>query len=191
MKRRTFLTASAVIGGMMSATVQQALIAVANAGEPNGVLNSQRRRCLEALVERIIPATDTPGAMEAGVPDFIELILEKGLMAEDAKRFMAGIDEVGDLSRSNYGSDYIELNAAQQDAILTGLEQKAANSQRGDATPFFQVLKELTLVGYYTSEVGATREIRYLPVPGSYDGCVEWKEGDRVFFFGSPLDKFI
>ena len=191
MKRRTFLAASALFGGMMSATVQQALVAVANAGELKGVLNSQRRRCLEALVERIIPATDTPGAMEAGVPDFIELILEKGLLAEDAKRFIAGIDKVGDLSRSNYGSDYIELSAAHQDAILTELEQKAANSQRDGATPFFQVLKELTLVGYYTSEVGATQEIRYLPVPGSYDGCVEWKEDDRVFFFGSPLDKFI
>ena len=191
MKRRTFLAASAVFGGMMSATVQQALIAVANAGEVNSVLDTQRRRCLEVLVERIIPTTDTPGAIEAGVPDFIELILAKGLMAEDAKRFIAGIDEVGDLSRSNYGSDYIELSAAHQDAILTGLEQKAANSRRDGITPFFQVLKELTLVGYYTSEVGATREIRYLPVPGSYDGCVEWKEDDRVFFFGSPLDKFI
>lgn len=191
MKRRTFLAASAAFGGMISATVQQALIAVANAGELNGVLNSQSRLCLEALVERIIPATDTPGAIEAGVPDFIELILEKGLMAKDAKRFIAGIGEVEDLSRSNYGSDYIELSAAHQDAILTGLEQKAANSRRDGVTPFFQVLKELTLVGYYTSEVGATREIRYLPAPGSYDGCVEWKEDDRVFFFGSPLDKFI
>lgn len=191
MKRRTFLAASAAFGGMMSATVQQALITVADAGEVNSVLETQRRRCLEALVERIIPTTDTPGAIEAGVPDFVELILAKGLMAEDAKRFIAGVDEVGDLSRSNYGSDYIELSAAHQDAILTELEQKAANSRRDGVTPFFQVLKELTLVGYYTSEVGATREIRYLPVPGSYDGCVKWKEGDRVFFFGSPLDKFI
>ena len=191
MKRRTFLAVSAVVGGMMSATVQQALIAVVNADEPNGVLNPQRRRCLEALVERIIPATDTPGAMEAGVPDFIELILEKGLMAEDAERFIAGIDEVEDLSRGNYGNDYIKLNAAQQDGILTNLEQQAQTLKQDGVTPFFQLLKELTLVGYYTSETGATQEIRYLPIPGSYDGCVEWKEGDRVFFFGSPLDKFI
>lgn len=191
MKRRTFLAASAVFGGMMSATVQQALIAVANAGDVKNVLDTQRRRRLEVLVERIIPTTDTPGAIEAGVPDFIELILAKGLMAEDAKRFIAGIDEVGDLSRSHYGSDYIELSAVHQDAILTGLEQEAVNARHDGVTPFFQLLKELTLVGYYTSEIGATQEIRYLPIPGSYDGCVEWKEGDRVFFFGSPLDKFI
>ena len=191
MKRRTFLAASTVFGGMVSATVQQALIAVANAGEGNSVLDSQRRLCLETLVERIIPATDTAGAREAGVPDFIELILAKGLMADDAKRFIAGIDKVEDLSHSNYGSDYIMLSAAQQDSILTGLEQKAVTLKQGDPTPFFQVLKELTLVGYYTSEVGATEEVRYLPAPGRYDGCVEWKEDDRIFFFGSPLDKFI
>jgi hypothetical protein len=191
MDRRTFISVAAAFGGTLSRPVRRALAAATDAGALPAaprVLDPDRRRLLGILTERVLPETDTPGAIAVGVPDFIEFMLAEGFDAAARERFLGGLDEVERLARAQFGASYAALAPAEQDALLGRLEAERA----GDAhPPFFQVLKELTLVGYFTSEAGAAEVLRFLPAPGRYHACVPLEAGDRAFFYSTPLDKLV
>ena len=148
------------------------------------VLSPHQQATVATIAELIIPATDTPGASAAGVPQFIEHMLGAWVEPAEKDAVLAGLADVDTRSRALFGKPFIECAAAQQTAILTTLDQEAAadrdaardGMRRGDGSaggePFFSTMKRLTLVGYYTSEVGAQRELHYQIVPGRFDGCV-------------------
>ncbi len=109
------------------------------------------------IAEHILPETDTPGARAVGVHRFIDAMVAESYTAEERQRFLDGL--AGLDSRA-----FLACTASDQLAMLGELDRAS--------DPFFRSLKDLTLVGYYTSEVGATRELQYVPLPGRYDGCV-------------------
>src|SRR4029077_20256972 len=115
-----------------------------------------RAELVATIAEQILPQTDTPGARAVGVHRFIDELLAESYPAGDRERFVAGL---GDLGRAFQAS-----TPDPQRALLERLDREAA--------PFFRTFKDLTLVGYYQSEIGATRELHHVPVPGRYDGCV-------------------
>lgn len=73
----------------------------------------------------------------------------------------------------------------QRKALLTDIDKEAkeyAKTAKGDDPKhYFRMMKELTLLGYFTSEPGATQALRYVPVPGKYEGCIDYKKGDRAW----------
>ena len=131
-----------------------------------------------ALAETIIPATDTPGAVEAGVPAFVEELLNDWYTTAEHQRFVSGLDDLDREARSRHGSDFAACTAEQQGMLLgtlmTGDEQQQA---------FFQMAREAVVVGYFTSEVGATQTLRYLPMPGVYDGEYPLTPSDTQFTY--------
>ncbi len=133
-------------------------------------LTEPQGKSLAAMVDRIIPKTDTPSAKEAGVHQFIDLILKDCTEAEDAKKFAAGIDALEQKCQEKYQKGFIDLEVAQQDEFLN-TENEALKGVEGEP-PFFLTLKRSTIQGYYTSEIGA-QTLTYVPVPGSYDGCID------------------
>jgi len=192
--RRSFIAFALAFGGSFSLPVSRCLAAVAQAEEnPETifVLSAGHKALLEALTEHIIPQTDTPGALAAGVPQFIEFLLAHGF--EDAARdqFLAGLDEVENASQAESGTTYLSLPAMRQIAILQNLEASGKAKATAEDPGFFHVLKELTLIGYYTSEPGATLEARYVPMPGRYAGSVPLKPEDRAFADGTALDTLL
>lgn len=104
---------------------------------------------------------------------------------EDQEVFIEGLSKVNDESDKMYKKNFMELDAKQRTAVLTALdvEQRkyAEEKEEGQPNHYFRMMKELTLLGFFTSEVGATKALRYLPVPGRYDGCMPYKKGDKAW----------
>ena len=105
---------------------------------------------------------------------------------QDQKLFIAGMKTLDDASKAkNGGRSFLESTPEQRHNLLVDLdkEQKeyTANKKSGDPAHYFRMMKELTLWGYFTSEAGATKALRYVAVPGRYDGCVPYKKGDKAW----------
>jgi hypothetical protein len=154
-------------------------------GRALAVLEPHQAETVGVIAEMIIPETDTPGAGAAHIPEFADLMLAEWSSEDERTRFLAGLADLEARSHAAFGGDFIAGTEAQRTAILTTLDaeaQAALGAQpqtsgrargRSPEPPFFQQLKALTVFGYFTSEVGATRELHYEPVPGSFDGCTE------------------
>ena len=174
------------MGGTLSAPI---MMGVLKGCTPKKELNWQpaflsedQAAIVSEVAERIIPATDTPGAKDVGVPEYIDLMMQDIYGEEDQQQFVAGITQLEEMSQSEYGDGFADLEPEQQDALLTKLEAAAQEQKGGDTKPFFATMKELTLVGFCTSEVGATEVLQHVPVPGRYEGCITVEEaGGRAW----------
>lgn len=141
-----------------------------------------------ALAETVIPETpDSPGAKTAGVGEYIVLMIRDCTERMSANKFIDGLKELDDYSRSKYKQAYPACTAAQQKEILSRFEEqgkpfkgiigKAQNRYLGKS--FFTTLKELTVSGYCSSEAGATKGLAYLYIPGAYHGCLTMTPGQK------------
>ncbi|MEO8114164.1 MAG: gluconate 2-dehydrogenase subunit 3 family protein [Phenylobacterium sp.] len=171
-------------------------------------LTPAQARVLDAVAELIVPATDTPGARQAGVPQFVDRAVGNYCTPADAQAIRAGLDRIDADARAAYGVGFAALTPAQQAALLAGYEAEGRGPRapvavgRGETEtglanqpspnpasrmtppkgpPFLPVLKDLVTVGYFTSELGATRAVRYDPVPGAFRGCVPLSEIGRAW----------
>ncbi len=164
------LSSSAIAGVLQGCTAQPELN-----WQPQFLTEAQARITAE-VAERIIPKTDTPGAKEAGVPEFIDLMLNDIHTEEEKQRFAAGLDQVEKDSQETYGDSFVDLEPAQQDELLTKYQEEAKQNDDPETKPFFAMAKELTMVGFFTSELGATQFLQYVSVPGRYEGCLPIEE---------------
>jgi len=159
------------------------------AKSPDVAYVTNNRELLAALAETIIPATDTPGAREAGVADFIIMMIRECTDRKNQNKFIDGLKDLQTYSRSKYGKDYQHCSAAEQETVLTHFEQrdkpysgimgKVQNRYLGKS--FFTILKEYTVEGYCTSEAGATKGLAYVNVPGSFKGCMPMTPGQKAW----------
>jgi gluconate 2-dehydrogenase gamma chain len=180
LSRRQALTGAALTFGAVWTTLSAASSATAQGvltWTPTA-LGAGQARTLEAIAERIIPATDTPGAREAGVARVVDRNLKSYLEAADAAVIRAGLDRADADALAAHGAGFSALSADRQDALLARYDAEAA---RAGGRHFFAMLKELVTVAYFTSELGATKAVRYDPVPGEYRGCVPLKEIGRAW----------
>jgi gluconate 2-dehydrogenase gamma chain len=126
-------------------------------------LDADTLRLLSTVCERIIPTDDTPGAISAGVPRFIDHMLGHWYDAPERTRVVDGVRDLDAQARDRFGRPYLETSAADQDTLLLALDGLGEGS-------WFATVKYLTIWGYYTSEAGVTRELQQWPSPGRYDG---------------------
>lgn len=179
MDRRNLLkTAALLFGSSFTNACERALLSgTALAGAPaRAALDETQLEQLAAVAELIIPETDTPGAIAAGVPELIHKIVAEWFNDDERERFLDGLASVDRTSRRLFGAQFLELDAAARTTVLEALE--AASTQSGRSrNPFFAEIKNLTVFGYYTSETAARYELAYRPVPGAYHGHAEL-EGD-------------
>ncbi|RYE23232.1 MAG: gluconate 2-dehydrogenase subunit 3 family protein [Sphingobacteriaceae bacterium] len=140
---------------------------------------------LNEVAETIFPATATPGAKAAGVGKFMAVMVKDCYKPEDQKVFTEGLSKLDEASSKKNNKKFMECDVKQRTAVLVDLdnEQKAyqKDKKKEDPNHYFRMMKELTMLGYFTSEVGATKALRYLPVPGKYDGNVTYKKGDKAW----------
>lgn len=147
-------------------------------GPPSApVFTEQQRVLVAALSERVMPTTDTPGAIAAGVPGFIEKLLADWAMPDDRKPVLAGLDAIEARSRTDYGVAADKATPEQQDALLT----LAMEDRLPGGKDFFEIFRQLVVTGYFTSEVGIMQEREYLPVPGRYDGAFPYSQVNKVY----------
>jgi hypothetical protein len=140
---------------------------------------------LDEVAETIIPATDTPGAKFAKVGSFMALFVNDCYKPEEQVVFTNGMSALNDACKKMHGKSFLECDSSQRIAILEALdkEQKDYMLQKKEHEPdhYFRMIKQLTLLGYFTSEPGCTKALRYVAVPGKYDGDVPYKKGDKAW----------
>lgn len=139
---------------------------------------------LERLCDLVIPPTDTPGAVEAGVPAFVQAALAAGLRD-------ASVEAYHDFLRvldAKAGGSFIALPAPGAQALLAAIDGQAfAQRQSADgvapdaAAAHWRALKALIVIGYYTSEAGGSRELMYELVPGRFEGDVPLAREPRAW----------
>lgn len=171
---------AAIFGAALIPPLQRAVAQDADPGMgPQNVIFSDAQRALvDALVERIIPTTDTPGAMQAGVTGYIEMIVDEFYEPAEREEFLSDLQAADAYASGHRGAPFAGLEPEQQDAIISLAEQQQLD---GAEDTFFDTIKQLTVTGYYTSEIGMTVERVYLPVPGRYDGAYPYTDGDKLF----------
>lgn len=141
---------------------------------------------LDEVAETIIPATDTPGAKEAKVGTFMTVMVKDCYDEKNQKIFLEGMNKLNEASKKKFGGNsFMKATPEQRKELLNELdkEQKeyAKNKKKDDDAHYFTQMKQLTLLGYFTSEPGATKALRYVPVPGRFDACIPYKKGDKAW----------
>ncbi|NQX87443.1 MAG: gluconate 2-dehydrogenase subunit 3 family protein [Halioglobus sp.] len=190
MNRREFLQCAAImVSGVTAAQhgfslTEEQQVYLATAPDYNSkdveYFSPAQKKIVAAMAEVVIPRTDTPGAIDAGVPQFIELLAADWLNAEERAIFEAGLTAIETEVPQTYGKPFDQLDTATQLKIMEELEGEASDSdwykfgnvQRefiSDA-PFICQIKELTIYGFFTSEVGSKQVLRYDPMPMAFDG---------------------
>ncbi|GAB2688847.1 gluconate 2-dehydrogenase subunit 3 family protein [Mucilaginibacter koreensis] len=135
--------------------------------------------------ETILPATKTPGAKAANVGQFMAVMVRDCYAPEDQKTFLTSMSKINDASDKKFKKKFLEITPQQRTEVLIDLDNEAkayAKTQKPDQqNHYFRMVKELTLLGFFTSEVGCTQALRYVPVPGKFDGNYPYKKGDKAF----------
>ena len=162
---------------------------------------------LNEVGETILPRTATPGAKDANVGEFMKVMVRDSYEEADQKAFVEGMDKLNEASNKKFGKDFMEIAHQERTLLLTEIDKEAkeyqkkvsdfnnkeAQKEKNEAAKgnrdykkeymaphYFTMMKQLTLLGYFTSEPGMTKAVRYLRVPGRYEGCVPYKKGDKV-----------
>jgi gluconate 2-dehydrogenase gamma chain len=158
-------------------------------------LTGGRDELVATIAEYVIPTTDTPGARAAGVHEFIDVMLTEYYPEELREQFLAGLERLEARARSRHGVEFLRLDEEQQLALVTELnrlafDDTAADEASPDGEPwdpqdvgreaFFRTMKELVVAGYYTSEIGATQELRLMPM-GIYRADIPYDEVGRAW----------
>lgn len=187
MKRRKALFTIGALGGLTALTVMGYKWIRWN-GSPDLDYLVNQKQLLRSLVERIIPATeDSPGAMQANVHEFVIKMITDCADVKVQNKFIDGLQDLQQFAFEQFGKSFENCLIEQQDTVLVyfenkdepfpGIIGKAQNKFLGKS--FFTTLKEYTSVGYFTSEVGATKGLRYLYIPGKYEACQLLKPGEK------------
>lgn len=146
------------------------------------LFSADQAHLVSVLSDVILPADDTPGARDLGVPGFIEEMVHKVYTQENRDRFLDGLNAFEQEARNQIGSRFVDGTPEEQYNFAEGKNREAIEGNSAESgTPFFLVFKELTLLGYFTTEVGATQVLRYEAVPGRYDGCMPFEEVGRTW----------
>lgn len=145
-------------------------------GQALRALSPVQERIVAAAAERIIPATDTPGATDAQVSRFVDRMLADWYTPTERDRLLAGLPELDARCRARAGMDFVSCGEADQVAVLTALDDQvtALRTSQGAGPAnqhWFGMLKYLTIYGFCTSEPGQREALRLWPPPARYDGC--------------------
>ncbi len=173
MKRRELIQrASFLVGGTLSTQVTSALLGeVTNTGASVTVTKAMSQLLAE-VADVIIPQTDTVGAKEAGAHEFIIRLMRDCHTLEPQKKFYAGLERIDQRSKAAYQKAFVAISRPEQIEII----KTTAEQDRG----YFKQFKNFTQIGYFTSELGCTQNLRYMPIPGRFEGDVPYEKGQGI-----------
>jgi gluconate 2-dehydrogenase gamma chain len=167
------LTAHALFPSVLaSATAAAAELQQTGAAWVPRFVPAQHAAMLEALVDPVLPATDTPGAREARVHVFADLALRDCYTSEEQQRFVAGLEALAAECRAQHARPFEGCSAEERHALVAALDAASYSPDTGPRGSFVRILKDLTLVGFFTSRIGATQVLAYEAVPGGFRGCI-------------------
>ena len=191
------LGGAALVGGdrLFAFPFEPAVIEKAMA-QGAGALTVADVALLDEIAETILPETSTPGAKAAKVGAFMALMVSEAYDEPTRRVFQQGLRQLDEACRRAHAVPFMQASAAQRLALVEALdrEQHAVMEDRApkqrvrapgappesdEPAHYFRMMKELTLLGYFTSEIGCTRAMRYVESPGRFDPNAPHARGDR------------
>ncbi|HEV7358792.1 MAG TPA: gluconate 2-dehydrogenase subunit 3 family protein [Steroidobacteraceae bacterium] len=199
-RREAIRRVSALLGGVafvggsgLLAAAEKARPAAARIGARTGKFTDQDIAFLDEIAETILPATKTPGAKAAKTGAFMALMVTDCYGPGEQKDFRDGMRHVDEAMQKAHSVSFMSATPEQRIAILTVLdheqklvmdEREAAQRESGGVKPpahYFRMMKELALLGFFTSEIGYTKVLRYAEVPGRFDPCIPYTQGEPAW----------
>lgn len=148
-------------------------------------LTAEQIAFLDEVAETIIPATNTPGAKAAKVGEFMHVMVTDCYTEKDQSIFIEGMGKLDEASDKKFKAAFMKLSPEQRKELLVEVDKDAkafaSSKKKEDPNHYFTLMKQLTLLGYFSSEIGATQALRYVPIPGRYEGCIDYKKGDKAW----------
>jgi hypothetical protein len=190
-RREAILRVSAMLGGV-ALIGQSAMLAGCKGQHTDSTAFSEADVAfLDEVAETILPETATPGAKAAGVGPFIAMMVVDTYDEREQKAFRDGLQALEDECHEMHGKPFMSATPAERLQLLEKLDAEQVeymrkveyrNGVKTDAVPhYFRMIKELALLGYFTSETGYTRAMRYEETPGRYDPCVPHEPGEKTW----------
>ena len=194
-RREAVKRISVLLGVAVSAPTAAGILSGCQASGELHTLSLEQHALLDIMTEHIIPETDTPGARTARVADYIDAMLTDFYSEERRSQFISGLIETDEAAKGAYGKEFMACSSTEQFELLSRLDEEAfpdleqmseeareayRRQRAEEGRPFIAVLKELTLAGFYTSEVGATQELRVNPM-GVYMADIPYAEVGRAW----------
>ena len=187
------ISAAAVLGLLQGCSSKQAPLS----WKPL-FFNDEQAKFVTEVAEIIIPRTQTPGALDVGVPAFIDVMLKEAYPQDERERYLSGLKAFDEEAQRLQGKPFMQLPAEQRAAFVKTVHDAAVAAERevdrrpGELQrPFILMTKELTLLGFFTSQVGATQVLQYVAIPGHYHGCVPVAEaGNGKSWAGEQSRRF-
>lgn len=176
MKRRDAISRVALLmGGVLSAGTLATVLEGCKSGGgstagTNFAITPEHGEMIAEIAEIILPKTSTAGAKEAKVPEFIQFMLKECYKEDQQKAFLAGLDKLNEGANGSF----MKATAEEKIALI-----KAEDSAK-EKSEFWKTMKDLTVLGYFTSEPGATKALEYLEVPGKYEG-IKLQKGQKAW----------
>ncbi|WP_442588940.1 gluconate 2-dehydrogenase subunit 3 family protein [Pedobacter sp. AW31-3R] len=199
-RREAVRNVAFLMGGALSATTIGVFLEGCNPTSDekhSGLFTADQTELITELADVIIPATKTPGAKAAGVGPWIAMMVKDCYPKDAQDAFVKGIKDLDDHAKKEFGSSFLKISVKEREELIGKLRDETVAAQKAegekaikDKTPkeeikptpyFFAIARDLTLLGYFTSEIGATQAYEYLDIPGRYDGDVKMKPGQRVW----------
>ncbi|SMC86187.1 gluconate 2-dehydrogenase subunit 3 family protein [Pedobacter africanus] len=190
MNRREALKNTAVwLGTAISATTFGVLFEsfTLPENEKNTVsFSAGQEQVLAELAEIIIPTTkDIPGAKAAGLGSFIPMMVTDCFPAKTQEAFAEGLKAMEATALKDFNKDFLSLSSQEREQLVNKLrldtiaQQKADKAAKKNVPYFFVIARDLTVLGYFASEIGCTQAREYLAIPGRYDGATDLKPGQK------------
>ena len=177
-RRETILKVSAMLGGtalvgqtLMLAGCERQETAAPVAEEPPGLFSAAELELLDEMAETIFPETTTPGAKAAGVGPFIALMVTDTYSPEEQDVFKEGLASIDRESEQDFGKVFVEISASERLAIAERLDRE--QFEAGESTHYFRMIKQLAMLGFFTSKTAYDEILDYVETPGRYAGCRE------------------
>jgi Gluconate 2-dehydrogenase subunit 3 len=194
-RREAIRRVSALLGGVAFVGGNSLLAALETAGtRPVGTpgdFTAEQIAFLDEIAETILPATKTPGAKAAKVGAFMALMVTDSYDPAEQKVFREGMRQTELTMQQAHRVSFMEATPEQRLAVLTALDHDAKHSMDArEAAPhryehepphYFRMMKELALLGYFTSEIGCTQAQRYVESPGRFDACIPYVPGEPAW----------
>ena len=175
---------SLLLGGTILGA--EAFLTGCNTGsESNATFSQKKIDLLNEIGDTILPPTKTPGAKAANVGEFMKVMINDCYEGKDQKIFHEGIVQFEQRCKKENGDKFTDLKSEQRHAFLVKLDNEQKEFMKTWKTPepkpYFRMIKELTLLGYFTSEIGCTQARRYSETPGKFEACIPYKKGDKAW----------
>ena len=156
-------------------------------------LTSQELTLLDEIGETIIPTTSTPGARAVQIGAFMKMMVSDCYDDEHQGVFQAGLGQVDAAAQRRFGKLFLQISPVERTTLLNEIDQEErqyrAKKETNEPAHYFRLMKQMTLLGYFSSEIGCTQALRFVEVPGAYRGNELYKKGDRAWFV--PPNHFV